>query len=412
MPDFFIFISYMSFASRYIESRILSPRLIDEDPSANLGLIVVIPACNEPDLLKTIRSLASCSPPGCAVEVIVVMNESENCREEISRQNDRTLLSLQEWKKRHPEVFFSLYPVRPGPFPQKHAGVGLARKTGMDDAVRRFGLLRKPEGIIVSLDADTLVAGNYLTEIEKLFYSEPKPVGTTVAFHHRVSELQDGRHREGMILYETYLHYYKQALAFSGYPYPIYTIGSAFAVRADAYVKQGGMNQRQAGEDFYFLHKLTQLGRVAELKTTCVYPSARVSDRVPFGTGAALQKWVKGDDRLRRTYCFHSFEDLKRFFQQVPSLFSNDWDHPAKSGIPLPVWCFLEGDHFAGILNEMKQNSSSPVTFEKRFFQYFNAFRILKFLNFAHPGFYEYQDLSEAVSELKKATDCKKTQNH
>ena len=45
---------------------------------------------------------------------------------------------------------------------------------------------------------------------------------------------------------------------FVGYPDSIYTIGSAFAVRAEAYMKQGGMNRRQAGEDFYFLYKLTK----------------------------------------------------------------------------------------------------------------------------------------------------------
>lgn len=393
----------MSFASRYIENRVLSPVLIGDSPSAGLGMIVMIPAYKEPEVLKTIRSLADCQPPRCVVEVIVVVNEPENCPQEISIQNDRTLLLLEDWKKRHPEIFFTLYPLRVQPFPKKHAGVGLARKTGMDEAIRRFSLLERPEGIIVSLDADTLVAGNYLTEIEKFFYSELKPVGATIRFAHRINDLQDEQHRQGIILYETYLHYYKQALAFSGYPHAIYTIGSAFAIRADAYVKQSGMNQRQAGEDFYFLHKLTQLGPVIELNTTCVYPSARVSDRVPFGTGAALQKWIKGDERLKYTYCFRSFVDLKIFFQQLPLFYSQDWDYSGDWGIALPLLHFLKEVHFTDALNEIKRNSSSLSTFKKRFFQYFNAFRILKFQNFTHPDFYDYQDLSEAVSELKEA---------
>ena len=33
-------------------------------------------------------------------------------------------------------------------------GVGLARKTGMDEAVRRFNAINNPEGIILNLDAD------------------------------------------------------------------------------------------------------------------------------------------------------------------------------------------------------------------------------------------------------------------
>jgi hypothetical protein len=396
----------MSFACHYMESRMLAPPLIVDRPSANVGMIVMIPACNERELLRTIHSLACCSPPHCAVEVIVVVNEAEGCRQEISSQNDRTLALLNDWKEKHQEAFFILYPVRPRPFPRKHAGVGLARKTGMDEAVSRFNQLDKPQGVIISLDADTLVDASYLVEVEKLFfYSERTPVGATIRFEHRTNELRDEQQREGMILYETYLHYYKQALEFCGYPHAIYTIGSAFAVRADAYVKQGGMSQRQAGEDFYFLHKLTQLGPLAELNTTCVYPSARVSDRVPFGTGAVLQKWVKGDERLRHTYCFRSFLDLKDFFQLVPLLYRQECLHPEEWGIAEPVLHFLKEDHFGDALDGIKRNSSSATTFEKRFFQYFNAFKILKFQNFTHLKFYSFQDLNEAFEELLEAVE-------
>ena len=42
---------------------------------------------------------------------------------------------------------------------------GFARKTAMDEAVRRFAAIYKPEVLILSLDADTFVAGNYFREI-------------------------------------------------------------------------------------------------------------------------------------------------------------------------------------------------------------------------------------------------------
>jgi len=106
-------------------------------------------------------------------------------------------------------------------------------------------------------------------------------------------------------------------LDFAGFPDSIYTIGSAFAVRAEAYVKQGGMNRRQAGEDFYFLNKLTKLGTVAEINDAFVFPSARVSDRVPFGTGAAMTKWMNEDEDLTKTYNFAAFQDLKRLFDRL-----------------------------------------------------------------------------------------------
>jgi len=393
----------MSFASSYIEKQVLFPAFIPDQPPAGLGIIVVIPACNEPELWRTNDSLARCEPPGCAVEVIVVINEPETSARDLRRQNDLNFMLLDDWKETHPECSFYLYPLRPEPFPKKHAGVGLARKTGMDEAVRRFSFVEKPEGVIVSLDADTLVERNYLTEIEKLFFTQLKPVGATIRFQHRVDELQDEQQKSGILLYEAYLHYYKQALDFCGYPHAIYTVGSAFAVRADAYVKQGGMSRRQAGEDFYFLHKLTRLGRLTELNTTCVYPSARVSDRVPFGTGAALQKWMQGDSRLKHTYNFKSFLDLKNFFRLVPVLYRDRPRRTEDLKVSLPLLRFLEEDHFMHELNEIGQNSSSQAAFEKRFFQYFNALKILKFQNFCHPEFYGYQDLNQAVSDLKEA---------
>ena len=44
-------------------------------------------------------------------------------------------------------------------------GVGLARKTGMDEAVRRFNSINRPDGVILNIDADCTVDSNYFIEI-------------------------------------------------------------------------------------------------------------------------------------------------------------------------------------------------------------------------------------------------------
>lgn len=49
------------------------------------------------------------------------------------------------------------------------------------------------------------------------------------------------------------------------------------------------MNRRRASEDFYFLQALMRGGRLTELGSTRVLPSPRVSQRVPFGTGRAIE---------------------------------------------------------------------------------------------------------------------------
>ena len=73
-------------------------------------------------------------------------------------------------------------------------------------------------------------------------------------------------------------------MKYSNLPYSFHTIGSAFALTASAYTRQGGMNRRKAGEDFYFINKLIKGEIFGEINDTKVIPSPRISDRVPFGT--------------------------------------------------------------------------------------------------------------------------------
>ena len=392
----------MSFSQRYLERNIIYPPFNEEKPSAKLGMVVVIPVFDEPDLLQTLDSLACCKWPEQDVEVLVVVNQSEESPAEIAQQNQQTVMDLQNWMKLKEDTFFHLHVLVPPPFRKKHAGAGLARKVGMDEAVRRFASIDEPDGVIVSLDADTLVDENYLVEIEQHFQQEPRQVGATIQFKHRLDEISDTRHRQGMELYESYLYYYKNAMAFTGFPNAIHTVGSAFAVRVSAYIKQGGMNRKQAGEDFYFLHKLAQLGKIGEINTTCVHPSPRISNRVPFGTGPVLQKWMQGEETLRQTYDFQSFKDLKQFFDLLLRIYEAPVPEirTILQALPIPVKTFLEEDEFEKALLEIRSNASRFESFEKRFFGYFNAFKILKFLNFVHPKFYTFQDLEEAAQAL------------
>jgi hypothetical protein len=278
----------------------------------------------------------------------------------------------------------------------------MARKIGMDEAIRRFDAVNKPDGVIVSLDSDCLVSSNYLHQIESVFNQNKSCFAATIHFEHRFDEMQDEKQRKGIQLYEDYLHYYKKALDFAGFPDSIYTIGSAFAVRAEAYVKQGGMNRRQAGEDFYFLNKLTKLGKITEIQEAVVYPSGRVSDRVPFGTGAAMSKWMNEEDDLTLTYNFAAFRDLKCLFDQVNTFYRISTEEYSEriQLLPVSVQEYLQSIAFESKLSEVNQNSSSLVSFRKRFFQFFDGFIILRFLNFAHLKYYSRQDLKAAIHLL------------
>jgi len=385
------------------------PAFIPEEVSPSLEMIVMIPCLNEPEILLTLESLWSCDPIESLCEVVVVVNNSESCSAEIRKFNRETFRNLQHWKLQNDRPKLVLHPIYADAVPAKHAGAGMARKIGMDEAVRRFNSINKPDGVIISTDSDCLFSSNYLQRIESAFKCK-SCFAATLNFKHRIEEMEDPKQKLGIQLYEDYLHYYKKAHDFAGYPDSIYTIGSAFAVRADAYVKQGGMNRRQAGEDFYFLYKLTKLGPITEIADAFVYPSSRVSDRVPFGTGASMTKWMNDSEDLALTYNFSAFKDLKSLFDRVNSLFRiNAEDYiDFLPSLPVTIQEYIQTLDFAEKLTEINQNISSLDSFRKRFFQYFDAFIILRFLNFAHSTFYQRQRLSEAIGHLKEYSDNKK----
>lgn len=390
------------FADRYLEKNRISA-LITENPEADLGISVVIPCFREPGVLQTLRSLLACSLPGCKVEVIVLINHSEAALEETKNQNRTTRKEIDGWILANQREGIHFYAAGPLELKKKWAGAGLARKSGMDEAIRRFNVLKRPDGVIVSLDADTLVEENYLVEIENHFRHNPEQVGATIAFAHQTEGLE-GKHLEGIQLYEEYMNYYKTALDYTGYPWPMFTVGSAFAVKAEAYVKRGGMNRRQAGEDFYFLQNLAHFGHVGQITGTAVHPSARISDRVPFGTGPVLQKWMKGEEDLTQTYNFQAFADLKQFFRLQNKLFKiseNEFQH-LMDNLPSSVKAFLNEGNFWLEIQDLNVNCSTLSAFQKRFFQKFNAFKILKFLNFSHGKYYPKADLAAQNNLLNK----------
>ncbi len=390
------------FADKYLERNQFLSR-INDPPHPDTGMIVVIPCFREPDIILTLDSLSRCDKPRCHTEVIILVNHSEAASDEIKAINDTTKLELDRWIQNTPVDGLRFFAVGPVELKKKWAGVGMARKAGMDEAISRFNLLNKPEGIVVMLDADTLVEENYLFEIETFFKNHSTYAGATIAFSHQMDHLGE-KQIQGIMLYERYMDYYRKAMGITGYPYPMYTVGSAITVTASAYVKRGGMNRRQAGEDFYFLQNLVQVGPVGEITSTVVHPSARISTRVPFGTGMVMKKWMSDEDDISLTYHFQSFIDLKKFFDLVPHLFrieENQYNEILNT-LPPAVESFLKEDDFYAELADLNKNCSSVHSFRNRFYHRFNAFRILKFLNFTHGKFYSRVDLEEQMQHLEK----------
>ena len=374
---------------------------IAECPPANLGMAVVVPCFDEPDVVGALESLRACEPPACAVEVIAVVNSSADAPEAVKARNRESA----EAARRYAHV------IHCPDLPPKHAAVGLARKIGMDEALRRL----PPDGIIINFDADCRCDPNYLRAIESHFQTHPDTPGCSIYFEHPPG---------GADLYELHLRYYVQALRYAGHPYAFHTIGSCMAVKAWVYMEQGGMNKRKAGEDFYFLQKVIALGAYTDLLATRVIPSARESNRVPFGTGRAVGDQLRGKPAL--TYPFEGFEDLRVFFGNIehppPALRkffeASDFGvrrldvalnseratdgHRERGGKPP----HSETDGFEEKLREMRENTASDEAFRGRFFRWFNGFMAMKYIHFARDNLYSARPVLDEARRLPGFTDA------
>ncbi len=332
--------------------------------------------------------------------MLILINAPADAPAAVLEQNRATLEATRTWIQDTspplPWIFMSGWIT---PFGRKEAGVGRARKILMDEAVRRFSVLERPEGIIASMDADALVEKNYLEALVTHFEVRNRTdVPSALNIPWRDDEYLPGGITEAIIQYELHLRYYLQSVRFTGYPYAYHTVGSSFAVRADVYCKEGGMNRRQGGEDFYFIQKVAQRGNFSECNATCVIPSPRPSDRVPFGTGPAIQRLTDCEDPLM-TYNLKPFVMLEEFFGEIdrPEKLAGPW--------PEPLHSFLKEQEFEAALEEISSNSASAPAFRKRFWRWFSMFRIMKFLHFARERGYPDVEVGKAASDLLRHLD-------
>lgn len=370
--------------------------LITTVPDPELKLSVCIPCYNEEDVQSTIHSLAQCDPISGAVEVIVLINDSEEDSESVKTQN---LKSYEDCLKLGQDIDRSridLAPVYVTQISDKKAGVGYARRLAMDEANKRFESLGRERGVIACLDADTIVSQNYLTEIIRFFEEYPKLTACSIAFAHDLN-ISNPNIKNAICDYESHLRYFINMQRLIGLPFAYQTVGSAMAVTSKSYVKQGRMNTRKAGEDFYFLHKFIRNGLVGELNTACVYPSPRVSDRVPFGTGKAVGDILKSDESYL-TYNPQSFWDIDSLIKGLASIYSeNEFQLSTLSD---GLRSYLEKENFTEKIKEIKSNTTTYESFEKRFFQWFDAFRLMKCLHYLRDAAYPNIPIDDAMLVL------------
>jgi hypothetical protein len=453
----------MGFADAYLQKAGLRKTILEPESHPELQIIVTIPVYNESGLERCLDSLFQCTCAGgtrgpgvrgtgpsggsggsggsgrsgesdgsggsgsrdIRAEVLILINASADAPGKVLEQNRQTMRETLRWIRDHPHPCIDFHAWLDHSFDPREAGVGTARKVLMDEAVRRFNSLDRPDGIIASMDADAVVQPNYLEALVSHFhpgqpgggiayrggharggrYGSSGPDGCSVHFEHPLSDRGNPGAEtfppevyHAITRYELHQRYYLQSVRFTGYPYAFHTVGSSFAVRAGIYCMEGGMNRRQGGEDFYFIQKVAQRGNFNTCNATCVVPSPRPSDRVPFGTGPVVGRLIAGSGPLL-TYNPRPFGMLRELFAGIewPELLRGTWTEPLGS--------FLMEQEFEAALDEIQANSASASAFRKRFWRWFNMFRILKFIHFARERGYPDIPVGDAAAELLRILD-------
>lgn len=362
---------------KYIFRQSFLPAIFAQPVRDEVGMVITIPAYAEEEVLRSLQSLADCTLPPVSIEVIVLINHPEHAPKKHKEINQKMYESATKWAKtvNTDKLQFLISP--PQALPKKQAGAGLARKIAMDEAVRRLQNSHHENPVIAAFDGDATCESSYLLALYDHFKIHPDILGCAIYFEHPLHEAESSFNQECITQYELHLRYYQAALVYAKHPYAEFTVGSSMAVTRDAYVLQGGMNRRKAGEDFWFMLKLMMAGKVNALTNTVVYPSCRESFRVPFGTGRSMTEMHQKNEATFYTSRFASFEKLRVFLEKVDDL------HLGKVRIDDALTLkFLAQQNWEEILNEIRLYTTDLDSFKKRFYRWFNVFMVMKFFHF------------------------------
>ena len=229
-----------------------------------------------------------------------------------------------------------------------------------------------PEDIVISLDADTRIRPEYLQSIADNFAEHPDFPALAVPYYHPLTgdEVRD----RAVLRYEFYMRNYAINLLRIGSPYGFTAIGSAMAMRAGALRKIGGITPLKSGEDFYLMQKFRKMAATGLYNEECVYPAARYSSRVDFGTGPAMLKGSHGDWGSYPIFHYSLFEPIEETYRVLDQLFTKDLQNPfldflqANAKTDTSQW------------DSIRQNVKDLPHFIQAFHEKADGLRILQFL--------------------------------
>ena len=293
----------------------------------------------------------------------------ENDKRHICEDNARTIQILKEVNDF--EIVLIDRSTKGRGWDRKNFGVGWARKVAMDEIAARAG----KNDIILCLDGDTVFKSNYLSTVNGSFENHDELAALAIPYYHNlINKIEEDR---SILRYEIYMRHYLLNLFRIKSPYSFTAIGSAMAAPVWAYRKVGGLTPFKSGEDFYFMQKMAKNGPVGTWNEEAVFPAARFSSRVFFGTGPAMIRGNAGDWSGYPVYSPESFDRVAQTYSEFPHLFEKN--------VPTPMDDFLSGKfRDENIWQPLRDNFRSRDQFAKACMKKIDALRTLQYLKATH----------------------------
>ena len=364
----------------YLKKRaISSPWKLSKTPKKKYRISIVIPAYNELDsLFITLNSINKNNIDLLlSTIVVVVINNSEKTPNTFKINNLLTIKQIQKSK-----FYFNLLFIDASSkgleLPEKYAGVGLARKIGID-LILPYMLSKK--SLIFCTDADVTVSPDYLLSVSN-YFTNNKSSAAVIGFKHRKAniELIDSE----IQIYENYLKDTAKQLKKAGSPYSYVSMGSTMVCTLEAYCAVGGMPKKKATEDFYFLQALSKFCSVESINKELIFPSSRPISRVHLGTGFRM-KQVQNGLRISSLYFDeNAFEYLAQWISTV----KNCWDLNivsllSKTNKIHPQFnTFIIEEGINRVWKKLQQNSKSRKQFINQFHRWFDGLKTIKLLKY------------------------------
>ncbi len=379
--------------------------------------IIVIPAYDElENIPKLFKSLSQNSNEYLNdTLILVVVNNNESTNSEIKLKNIKLIKLIDSnLRKIYPQLNISYIDASSDgkALPDKNGGVGLSRKIGMDSALKYFNYKSNKKKILISLDADCIVSNNYLESIVKRFNTENLH-SAVINYEHILPK--DIKQKAAIINYEIFLRYYVLGLQFAKSKFAHHSIGSTIICDVESYIKVGGMSKKKAGEDFYFLEKLAKITDIEKISEATVFPSARISERVPFGTGPRIKRFLENNTNEYLLYSPKSFEILKKWleifepqkldfnnnlkFEEQSKNWTNEILQKAKI-INSHLFNFLIEQNFEENWGNIIENSKSDEQIKRQKLNWMDGFRTLKLIHYLKDKNFPNENMFSAVKTL------------